>query len=367
MNKKTILIIILTALISIILILILTLTPYEKELSPKETNLVECKSLNFNSNNGINLVFFSPKEEAEKYMHFFLATEPFDKKKEAFNFYYIETYKPKCELYKGIAILCHSKELLKVSASCPNDYIVVLKEENPKIRSSSYQNVLSINTNHPMSVLSHEFGHSFANLAEEYTPANLPLGVENCVEKCELFNGEKDGCFQGCSKNNYFRSIENGVMRTLSSNNYGIFNKNLILKRIPEQNNKITGRIISENECHKKKYILIEGRYIDGKIEIINKELGKGCPSGNGAGPFNYKIKFGDVEIRGDEFNPEFIFTDAQNIEENEISGETFISDREFILKIPQLPNAEILQIFKENEMLTELRINDVGVMFCRI
>ncbi len=316
-------------------------------------------------NNNVDIVFFSPKENAEKYMDFFLQTSPFDKNKGRLNFYYIDSYKPACELYKGIAILCYSKELIKKASSCPNDIIVVLDTQRSEIRSSSYMNVLSINTNHELSVLSHEFGHSFANLAEEYVPAKLPRGIKNCVGGCENFDGEKDGCFEGCSDANYFRSVDAGVMRTLNSNNYGIFNEGLILKRLEIiQNQKITGRAISEISCTNQNYYLIEASYNEDKIELIDKTIEKGCIGKSGAGPFSYEIQKTDSStINGYEFNPEFIFTDAQG--ETQIDGSVEKYGGNFLLKIPIIKDSEALKIYRENNLISEINLRDTGARAC--
>ena len=151
--------------------------------------------------------------------------------KDNFNFYYIDNYQPKCEIYQDKALLCYNKDIVRKAASCPHDFIVVIKEDSRNIRSSAYMNVMSINSKHSLTVLLHEFGHVFVNLAEEYVPAKLPKKAKNCVDECTKFS-IKDGCYEGCSKADYFRSINNGIMRTLSSTNFGIFNKKLITDKI---------------------------------------------------------------------------------------------------------------------------------------
>ncbi len=186
------------------------------------------------------------------------------------------------------------KNLIKKAASCPHDYIVVLDEMDAKIRSSAYQNVMSINTKHPKSVFLHEFGHSFANLAEEYTPAKIPRGSENCQKSCDKFEGE-GSCFKGCSNTNYYRSIENGVMRTLSTDDYGIYNDNLISELIEKSVPKdlqITGAAVSEfsNSCKNKYFSIVETAYNGEKFTQIGQaELTAGCspnPSHLLAGPY---------------------------------------------------------------------------------
>lgn len=115
---------------------------------PGADELEKCKTLKFNGDDRVDVVFMSDEKTAEKYINALLEEKPYSENKEAFNFYVIEDYKPDCEIYKEIAILCYSRELIRKAASCPNDYIVVVKEEKPQIRSSAYMNVISLNSNH---------------------------------------------------------------------------------------------------------------------------------------------------------------------------------------------------------------------------
>jgi hypothetical protein len=366
MDKKWLTIVILAASIPLILIIFDLITP-DQGLSPTGSTIEDCNTLEFNDESSTNLVFFSSKSEASKYKDFFQETAPYKENKKSFNFYYIDSYEPECELYKGIATLCHSKELVKKASSCPNDLTLVIDDQPSNIRSSSYQNVLSINKNHPLTVLTHEFGHAFANLAEEYTPARLPSRTENCVQSCESFSYEINGCFKGCSQSTYFRSIDSGVMRTLNSNEYGKLNEALILERINKPKLSITGKAITnENQCDNKLYYLIEGSYQGENIVLIDKTLEVGCLGQNGAGPFNYQLKTNANEILTEsDFNPEFIFTSAPS--DSGIDAEVFESDKNFFLKIPKIPQAESLTILKENQELANIRLNDIGARACII
>ena len=332
-------------------------------LSPGEENPAECRLVG-GGEGDINIVFFSTLKQAEEYKDFFLSIFPFNETKENFNFYYIKDYQPECEIYKEQALLCYNKEIIKKASSCPNDFIVVIKEEEDNIRSSAYMNVMSLNEKHPLSVFIHEFGHVFANLAEEYVPANLPAGAKNCVADCEKFEGLEEGCFEGCSKAEYYRSINSGVMRTLSSEEYGSFNENLILNRINKNKNKITGYAIKEENCGEK-YYLIEGAYLNGEIKILEKSIESGCVDGKGAGDFSYKIILKDDSvIEGAEFNPSLIFTDSPG--EEEINGEVYESTKEFYLKLPLIENAKSLEIIKKEESIKEINLEDIGARPCK-
>ncbi len=327
--------------------------------SPPSYDFETCNTLK-DSGGAHNIVFISEEENAKKYMNYFLSQSPFNSYKDSFNFYYIDSYQPKCELYKGVAFLCYSRDLIKKASACPNDIIVVLKEGKSSIRSSAYMNVLSLNTNVPKSVFVHEFGHAFANLADEYTPAHLPRGAENCQSGCEEF----EECFQGCSKSSYYRSIDKGVMRSLSVTEFGNFNNDLILEQI-KPSSKITGSVIEEfQDCQSQEYYLIQGNYKD-EMEIVSKSLEKGCVSGNGAGQFKIQLKDSeDTEIFSDDFNPELIFTDSQK--QDTLEGGPIKSDIDFYIKIPIVEKTEKVQISLDENVLIEETLYDVGRRPCK-
>ena len=340
----------------------------EVDNSP-EIDLEVCNVISEPSSNGVNMVFFGSEDQARSYSDYLLEFSPFNNFKNDFNFYYIDSYEPECEIYKGIALLCHSKELIKKAGACPNDYIIVLKSEKSNIRSSNYMNVMSINTAHSLSVFPHEFGHSFLSLAEEYTPGRIPKRSNNCVASCSSFDGLEDGCFEGCSESNFYRSIDRGVMRTLSSDSYGSFNEKSISDKLSSKYSSgagITGNVVSEVNCADQSYYLIEGIFSDGGIDIIDKTKEKGCQTNGGSGDFSYNLVLNDGSVlSGEDFNPDLIFTDAPL--GDEIDGETFESDRPFLLKIPFNSNSDSLHIFdSDDNLVKEVSLYSVGSEFCR-
>lgn len=309
-------------LILAVIVFILSMI-YPIRASPEE--LYTCNTLQFSSPNAINLVFFSTEAEATEYSEYLLNSEPFSEFSENFNVYFIDSFLPECEIYRGVAFLCYSREVLRAAASCPNDYIYVLKDGDSSIRSSAYRNVISVNLRHPLSVILHETGHAMFNFAEEYIPGEIPPLSKNCQETCENFDGEIDGCFIGCSDNSHSRSVEAGVMRTLSSEDYGIYNDNLIRAEIERQSqiseSAITGNAISEiDDCKNSVHdsVIVENGEIVGKIRTV------GCPSEN-----------------KNVVTP-YLFTDAPkktNLEILEMDGFTYIDPK--IPTIVQIPEGE--------------------------
>lgn len=323
--------------------------------------LEDCNLLEWSGRDKQSIVFFSDQATAKSYKDFLIQSSPYNKHKKEFNFFYIDDYIPECEIYKGIAILCYSKELIKRASSCPNDQIVIIKEDLAGIRSSAYMNVISINSNHPKTVFLHEFGHTFANLADEYVPSKIPKGSKNCPEQCESFGQFNTDCHLGCSDNEHVRSIFNGVMRTLATNDYGDFNEEIIKAKIEKRSPSITGLVIKNIvNCTKEEYVLIEGSYSNNQIEIINKDITTGCIGTNGAGIFSYKInKIKGPPLQGDEFNPELIFTD------NEQGGEAIENEGNFFLKIPYIDNSESLEILSQGQTISQVNLLDVDSRPC--
>ncbi len=270
-------------------------------------------------------------------------------------------------------MFCSSKELITKAASCPNDYIFVIQEKDREIRSSAFANVASINENNPLSVILHEFGHTFGNLAEEYVPAAIPRNAKNCARACEEFAGSNKGCYEGCSKETYFRSIESGVMRTLKSYDYGAFNEQILKGRIPEHNaleTHGTGLAIDNSDCLLNTYYLLEGQYSEGKISITEKSFLQGCAPAHSTGDFSYKIiSFSGEEILAGEFNPSLIFTDNQFENEGTISGETFSNTGGvFFLAVPfPLSRPESIEFYEGSNLLGKSALSDIGARPCKL
>jgi len=364
MEKRT-LIIISSVLIFIIVLFAVLIVVNRVLMSPSVSELEKCNTLIENTKTGINLVFFSDKETAEKYSDYLFGVSPFNVNKNKFNVYYIDSYIPECSLYKGIALFCYSKELIRKAASCPNDFIIALDSRETQIRSSSYMNVLSLNENHPLSVFAHEFGHSFVSLAEEYYPSSMLSGAKNCVSNCDEFS-VSNGCFKGCSSTELYRSIENGIMKTLSASSYGKFDESIISNRILKVSGEsvITGNVISDgSECQNEKYYLVEGNYSNGSVKILSNNIAYGCFGSSGNGDFSYKLT-SETGIKEDIFNPELIFTDSPG--GADIEGEDYMHEGKFYLKVPLQEKGE-LELLKNNVTLASVKLDNNGARPCKI
>lgn len=368
MKKGLIILIALIILVALAIFIVLFYPSSDVGLNPEDKAVEECKTLEYNGEGKTNIVFFSDKKDAERYVAVFYEFEPFKSNKKEFNFYYIDSYEPECEIYKGVALLCYSRVLIRKAGSCPNDYIVVVKEENNKIRSSNYMNVMSLNSKHPASVFIHEFGHGFANFAEEYIPGKIPRNSKNCVSDCDKFD-VKDGCYEGCSKDSYYRSVDRGIMRTLSSKTFGVFDTKIILEKMnKEHGTSLSAFAVKEDrDCSGEKYYLIEGSLVSQGSEIVvaSRSVESGCIGDNGAGAFRYNLILEDDSVvKTGDFNPELIFTDAPG--EEIIEGETFDSDKNFLLKVPIVDKSKSIEIVKDNNIISEINLEGIGSYPCR-
>jgi len=324
------------------------------DLGASPTTLENCKSLG-EINSGINFLFFADEATTREYTDYFFSSRPFDQYADAFNVFYIDPleYVPTCELYNGVALFCDSKELTKKAASCPNDYLIVLEDRPEEIRSSSYKNVVSIVKDHPKEVLLHEMGHAFVNLAEEYVDNNakIPKGSKNCQEDCSLFESEM--CFLGCTKSGLYRSIAEGVMRTLSTRDFGTYNEILIKERVASErdgNSFFTGNVISDYVgCANQEYYLVGVG--GGKIVSVSEEVG--CAGSPGYGSETIQLVLEGNQILEESFSNEIIFTTLPD-DEGHINGvQYYPEDRVTYVKVPKVSDSEFVQIVDSEGIVT--------------
>ncbi len=377
MEGKTLTIIILFAIVlALIPVLVIVSFQLKPKGSPQPLQLEECKTLSYTDEANIDVLFISEKNDAEKYKDFILNTPPFDSNKDRFNFYYIDSYSPECEIYKGVAVLCRGKELTKKAASCPSDYIIVIKDiDDSSIRSSTLNNIVSINSNHPLTVFTHEFGHAFANLADEYIPATIPAGSKNCASSCDKFFQETDGCFNGCSDDSHFRSIDNGLMRTLSNNNYGVYNKKIIEEFLSKnKNNFISGSAISDyidSDCSSNRYYLVEGYFSYGNYSVVSVSIEQGCPSSILNGDYNYSIILDGNNLEQGLFNVDKFWTEGPSYTSDtdlgHIDGGYENYEGSVYTPIPFIENAENIKIIDPDGQIYDIDIKEINSFPCLI
>src|SRR3989338_417835 len=169
----------------------LALTKNKTNYAPDETKISsDCKEYFYNKDAKVRIVFFANKETTEKYANYLLEASPYKENKDKMSIYYVYSYTPKCSIYKQMALYCKSNEIEKAAEKCAAEYIIAFDNQPSNIRSSTYLNVLSLNVNHPLNVILHEFANAFGKLEDEYIPAKLTSKKKNCLAKCEDFEGK---------------------------------------------------------------------------------------------------------------------------------------------------------------------------------
>lgn len=337
----------------------------------KESSEEFCKTIQFNGNDGINLVFFSDAKTARSYYDEFFSLSPFRENKDRFNTFYIDSYNVLCDLYQDIATFCYSPELVKEAALCGADYIIVIdQDKGSDIRSSAYNKVASINAKHPKrEIIAHELGgHLIGGFAEEYIPARLPFGQKNCLSQNDF--GELGPGHIGCSAGNYYRFENEGVMRTLKRGAlYGEYNEKLLEDRILKKiGNSLTGRAVSE--FSEGIYYAIEiYRDEQGLLHEVSKKIETGFVGNdpNGFGGSSYVIyDENDEEIYSGNLNEEYVFTEAQEEDEEHIDGEVFSYEGNFVLFVLFDERAEKVEI-TNSQGTFEVNVANMGANACEV
>lgn len=256
-----------------------------------------CQVLAQGTADSTGIVFFGSMEEAQRYKDALTGFVPFNETN-AFT-WYVSDFKPSCEFYQGVALLCYSKEVVQHIHACGADYGVVLRDADLAIRSSAFDGIMSINTRHRLSVFAHEFGHAFGGFDEEYTPASLSGGAGNCEATCQAF-GSLDGCYQGCSKSDYYRSIESGIMRTLSASRYGTWHEAYLRTKLTDNEGILTGKVTAPVDCATQTYTLLTlTRDSAGILHLVTAEPIQGCGDTLNDIESSRFILFSDVQPEG--------------------------------------------------------------------
>jgi hypothetical protein len=216
----------------------------------------ECTSVFYTSepNQGIDIVFLGQfyanseafKSDVYSYINdVFFGLEPFKSNRNKFNFYMVDQEMDLGCTFQGY-VMCNNYQVKKAASGCPHEFVFVLIDRNKMmdflspIRSSAVSNIANINTADVPSVVMHEFGHSFADLADEYVD-DYYLGIRfdgerypNCdARDCSKWTGTQGTyCIQGCSTNSYYRGTQSSLMRSLSDEYFGPINEKAINEKL---------------------------------------------------------------------------------------------------------------------------------------
>lgn len=176
-------------------------------------------------------------QKAQKVSDMLLSIEPFKTQQNKINIGWVEVIQNLgCDKAENG---CTSANIIASAASCPWDEIVVMADSNFRSWATfgGYAMVDATDYNYDW-VVTHELGHSFSSLLDEYVESGLGTSVYrvnssvNCdsSSSCTKWSGVAGaGCFDGCDYNlGFYRSINSGLMRTSNAKDYGVVNINYL-------------------------------------------------------------------------------------------------------------------------------------------
>jgi hypothetical protein len=151
-----------------------------------------------------------------------LAYEPFASNQDRFNFYLVNQQSDfTCTRDENTRTLmyCDDSKVEKEASQCPADQIVVLLDDAEFCgTSSSYAR--ACNGWNLRQVLTHEFGHAFGGLGDEYSYSSaypqyeaIAATYPNCdTQGCGKWSALNIGCFKGCGVDDLYRATRSSCI-----------------------------------------------------------------------------------------------------------------------------------------------------------
>jgi len=317
------------------------------------------------------------KSDTEKYLDFdgenggLFSVSPFNQNIEKFNFYRInELYtlnNLKCTLgCHGVdsMICCDNPAISSAAVQCPSYDQIILLVNKDEFCASSFGISSKVCTGNKNDILSltHEFGHAFGGLGDEYSynlypdMDNLGRGYNfpNCVDDCIKWpENIQAGCFETCGYPEYYRSTDDECIMSdyvtnfcpiCSSHISGIL-KNYELDQTPNYGEQLAPPI-------KKQYVA-ELNYNQKKITLNRLYLSPGQASDRRIERGNYLIK---IISKNDSLISSFIVDIPAPMfpfyEKNSTSKPAIIELEEFnyTINLPYFDEAKNIKVYDENE-----------------
>jgi hypothetical protein len=161
------------------------------------------------------------KSDALKWINTGLLTyEPFKNNSEKFNFYAIEQDAGFSCTKQGTLVYCDNEKVMQQASQCPADQIVVLLKDASFCGSATDYITVCNGATGFEKVVTHEFGHTFGGLGDEYSYSEVYPGYKaaarlypNCDSTgCSKWISFNPGCFAKCGVDELFRPIENNCL-----------------------------------------------------------------------------------------------------------------------------------------------------------
>lgn len=162
--------------------------------------------------------------------------EPFKSNFDDLSFSFVEPIADlECEVgCRGVEtmVCCNDAKVVDAASQCHYDQIIVLINSNDGCGTASFYTKLCAKSDLASLILTHELGHAFGGLADEYVysdffeyeiPQDYILQMPNCdVAGCPKWADISSDCYEGCTTPNLYRPSQNSIMRYVS---YGSFNE----------------------------------------------------------------------------------------------------------------------------------------------
>ena len=282
-----------------------------------------------------------------------LSIEPFSSKKDEFSFLAVDSKGVRCNVGcngQPSFVCCNDKQVYEEASRCNFDSILVLVNDNNLCgQAGSYAKICAGHEKAGL-VATHEIGHSFADLADEYVYEDIygHYQIEfseapNCAEAgCNKWSTIGEGCFEGCTENSLYRPTETSIMRDAGVPWFNIVSENQI-------NSIIKNYAVSRIETEKSFYVGLE--YNNEEIEIDSVAIKPVSPViTNQKTDYTYSIKDGnEIEIASGYVFIPIIERQLEGFENSPIINQRVRTS----LILPFRANAKSIQILKNNEVLS--------------
>ena len=283
----------------------------------------------------------------------FFEIEPFKSGADNFSFFVVNTTRDfECEVgCKNVSTLvcCNGRSVLEEASRCDYDSIIVLVNSEEECGSASYYAKVCSRNSYANTVLVHELGHSFADLADEYVYEDYfgdyavgEVNEINCDKaRCQKWQNISDGCYEGCTYSNLYRSVEkHSIMLDL----YPRFNdvcKNHIEELIASY---------SEDKVRKveDRSYFINLNYNEGTIEFENAFL-KPIKSWQDFRKSDYSIEI--INSEGQIFNSS-LYVPNKIFPVPPYGRIVYEDDVDFSVNLPFYEDAEEIRIYRKDNLV---------------
>jgi len=289
-----------------------------------------------------------------------LTYEPFTSNANKFNFYIVNQSqflgcKKGCQGLDTL-VCCDSNKVAAAASQCPSDQVIVLLDTKDFCGSASSFVKVCSGWNLGQ-VGTHEFGHTFGGLGDEYVYSEVYPGYEaivgiypNCdVKTCPKWSSYWPGCIGGCGVSNLERATEEDCIMYTYVDHFGPVDQNHLLKLLDEYEK---GEVIEMAAPPLERTYLIDLNYKNGILHTNDVFVTKSkSPDRKILRKVDYFAKLLDFEGRTlTSFKFEFPRVEWPAMprpEGNETAfSPVFLSDTNYTLLAPYFDDASKMEVY---------------------